>query len=66
MSEHYDDSIDERVLNFREHDYDPRWDYEIDYERLDHPLTQLGQQRMDELASRPDTPFERGCHAFAS
>jgi hypothetical protein len=44
----------------QEHDYDPRAEYEIRPEHFTHPLHQIAQARMDELAARPDTPFNRG------
>jgi hypothetical protein len=64
-----DEELEEReaafdeCVRFSEHDYDPRWDYEINYGQLDHELVVLAQGRMDELSQRDDTPFERG-HVF--
>lgn len=56
----FDDERYDHLFEFQEHDYDPRWDYEIDYSLLDDPLLKLAQQRLDQLAQRSDTPFERG------
>jgi hypothetical protein len=40
-----------------EHDYDPEWDYEIDYHFLDHPLVKKAQEHLQQLAELQDTPF---------
>lgn len=41
----------------QEHDYDPEQDYVLRYDQFDHPLIQQAQQRLNELAARPDTPM---------
>jgi hypothetical protein len=53
-----DERYDERFACL-EHDYDPRWDYILRADQFEHPLALLAQQRLDELAAREDTPFER-------
>jgi hypothetical protein len=45
---------------YREHDYNPEWDYEIAPEHMGHPLAVQAQRRMNFLASLPDTQFVRG------
>lgn len=47
-------------FEMREHDYDPRWDYDVQEDQLNHPLIQQAQRIMDQRAKDPDTPFERG------
>lgn len=58
----YDERFD-ALFDFAEHDYDPRWDYELRLDQLDHPLYKLAQQATAELAAREDTPFDRA-HVF--
>ena len=41
----------------REHDYDPEWDYEINYEQLDDPLILMAQAHLERLARLEETPF---------
>lgn len=54
---------EERYHNWRprEHDYDPEWDYEINYHALEDPFTKeiidKAQQRLEKLAELDETPF---------
>ena len=44
---------------YEQHDYDPRWDYELRVDQLSDPLFQLAQRRLAVLAASEQTPFER-------
>src|SRR5688500_9867266 len=41
----------------QEHEYDPEWDYELQYDKFNHPLIQRAQQRLEQLAQSPETPM---------
>jgi hypothetical protein len=61
-----EDPDDERFddqFEMVEHDYDPRSEYTLRADQFDDPLLRAARERMNELAARNDTPFERG-HVF--
>jgi hypothetical protein len=58
----YDERFD-HLFEGHQHDYDPRWDYELRADQFDDPLLAIARERMDGLAAREDTPFEHG-HVF--
>ena len=42
-----------------EHDYDPRNDYEIWVDQLNHPLLKIARERINRIAASPEAFFER-------
>lgn len=53
----------EPLFCFTEHDYDPRWDYLVRTEYLDHPLIKRGRDILDDLSRRDDSCF-KVAHVF--
>lgn len=56
-----DDERFDEIFTYTEHDYDPRWDYNICLDQLNppHPLLKVAQNRADFLATLDETPFEK-------